>query len=89
MILIVGAWQLFLIILIMRMMLKNTSKAAKNLCFPSIFSVLLKFIFPKMERVNSHSMEKNMVKQKHLKVKGFLNISREAEIHAIPIAWDE
>ena len=73
----------------MRMMLKNTCKAVKNLSFPVFFPVLLEFIFPKMERVNSHSMEKNMVKQKHLKVKGFLNISREAEIHAIPKAWDE
>ena len=42
-----------------------------------------------MERVNSHSMEKSMPKQKHSKVKSFLNISREAEIHAIPKAWDE
>ena len=30
-----------------------------------------------------------MAKQKHSKVKYFLNISREAEIHAIPKAWDE
>ena len=26
---------------------------------------------------------------KHSKVKGFLNISRKAEIHAISKAWDE
>ena len=30
-----------------------------------------------------------MVKQKHSKVKGFLNILGEAEIYAIPKAWDE
>ena len=30
-----------------------------------------------------------MRKDKHSKVKGFLNISREAEIHAIPKTWDE
>ena len=42
-----------------------------------------------MERVNSNSMEKNMAKQKHSKIKDFLNLSREAEIHAIPKAWDE
>ena len=30
-----------------------------------------------------------MVKQKHSKVKGFLNISGEAEIYAVPKAWDE
>ena len=42
-----------------------------------------------MERVNSNSMEKNMAKQKHSKIKGFLNLPREAEIHAIPKAWDE
>ena len=89
MILIFGALQLFFIILIIRITLKNTCKAAKKLCFPSIFSVLWEFIFPEMERVNSHSMEKSMPKQKHSKVKSFLNISREAEIHAIPKAWDQ
>ena len=31
----------------------------------------------------------NIAKQKRLKIKGFLNISREAEIHAILKAWDE
>ena len=30
-----------------------------------------------------------MGKYKHSKVKGFLNILRETEIHAIPKAWDE
>ena len=30
-----------------------------------------------------------MGKHKHSKVKGFWNISRETEIHAIPKAWDE
>ena len=42
-----------------------------------------------MEKVNSQSMEKNIAKQKHWKVKGFLNISREIEIHAISKTWDE
>ena len=42
-----------------------------------------------MNRVNSHSMEKNMAKQKHTKVKGFLNILCEVEIHVIRKAWDE
>ena len=31
----------------------------------------------------------NITKQKHSKMKGFLNISREAEIHAILKAGDE
>ena len=30
-----------------------------------------------------------MGKQKHSKVKGFLNFSCEAEIHAVPTTWDE
>ena len=30
-----------------------------------------------------------MGKHKHSKVKGFLNFSREAEIHAVPKSWDE
>ena len=30
-----------------------------------------------------------MEKHKGCKVKGFLNILREAEIHAIPKSWDE
>ena len=30
-----------------------------------------------------------MEKHKHSKVKGFLNISCEPKIHAIPKAWDE
>ena len=30
-----------------------------------------------------------MAKEKHSKIKGFLNLSGEAEIHAIPKAWDE
>ena len=30
-----------------------------------------------------------MGKHKHLKVKGFLNVSYEAEIHAVPITWEK
>ena len=30
-----------------------------------------------------------MAKQKHSKIKDFLSISLEAEIHAIPKAWNE
>ena len=32
---------------------------------------------------------KIIAKQKYSKVKGFLNILREAEVHAILKAWDE
>ena len=41
-----------------------------------------------MRKVNSHSKGKTW-ENKHSKVGGFLHISRETEIHAIPTQWDE
>ena len=44
-----------------------------------------------MKKVNSYSEGKTWEKQisMHSKVKGFLHISRETEIQAIPKPWDE
>ena len=37
----------------------------------------------------THGWEEENRKNKHLKVKSFLNILREAEIHAVARVWDE
>ena len=42
-----------------------------------------------MRKVNSQCKGKNMEKHKHSKVKGFLHILGETEIHAILKPWDE
>ena len=55
--------------------------------FSHFHSLLLGFLFSKIEKVHTQCVEKDMAK--HSKVKGFLNISRKAEIHAISKAWDE
>ena len=46
MILVFGALQVFFVILIMGIMLKNTCKTAKNLCLPSIFFRAMGIHFP-------------------------------------------
>ena len=42
-----------------------------------------------MRKVNSQCKRKNIGKHKHSKVKGFLHILCETEIHAILKPWDE
>ena len=62
------ALQEFFNILFIRIMLKNTCKAAKICVFPFLF-LTMGFLFSKIQKVHTQCVEKDMAK--HSKVKGF------------------
>ena len=90
----------FMILIFAALQVHSSTYSSWRLCW-RILAKLHKFVFFQyfLIIVGIHFLQnwesefpiygENIAKQKHSKIKGFLNISREAEIHAILKAWDE
>ena len=64
-------------------------QSCKKCVFSRYFFSAMGIHFPQNGESEFSYYGKNMAKQEHSKVKVFINISREAEILAIPKVWNE